>query len=70
MSLELFFVGFLVSEFILDPYLETADADLSNNVYPQEIGENYFNLIRKSPPPSNPMQDALKAEEGEEDEEE
>lgn len=28
-----------VSSFALDPYLETADADLDNNVYPRVIGE-------------------------------
>ena len=44
----------------LDPMLETADADTSNNVYPKEIETHSFDVDPKSPPPSNPMQQTIK----------
>jgi len=47
----------------LDPFLETADADLSNNQFPQRIQEKLFEVIPNEDPPQNPMQKARKAKE-------
>ena len=49
----------------LDPFLETADVDLSNNQFPQGIQEKLFEVIPVKPPPQNPMQEAKKEEEKE-----
>lgn len=46
-----------VTSFTLDPYLETADADLSNNSYPAKLTPSRFQLFKESRrPQSNPMQ--------------
>jgi hypothetical protein len=51
-----------VDKIILDPYLETADTDRSNNYFPEEKTLNRFDLFKQrnfqSPP--NPMQKAKK----------
>ena len=44
----------------LDPMLETADADTSNNIYPKGIETHSFTVDPKAKPPSNPMQKSLK----------
>lgn len=43
----------------IDPMLETADADTSNNVFPKEIKTHSFDVDPKNPPPSNPMQQTM-----------
>lgn len=53
--------------FVLDPKLETADADLDNNVWPPEIGEGRFQLREggrrgRGAGGSNPMREALERE--------
>ncbi len=40
---------------VLDPHLETADADLSNNTFPPEPGESRFKLFKRERE-KNPMQ--------------
>ncbi|MEM9990261.1 MAG: M1 family peptidase, partial [Bacteroidota bacterium] len=57
-----------VAKVVLDPYLETADVDVSNNYYPPQQSMNRFELFkqRKSPKAlfggrENPMQRAKKA---------
>ena len=48
-----------VKEIILDPYLETADVDRSNNYYPKKEQENRFEMFKKKQergPRENPMQ--------------
>jgi hypothetical protein len=35
-----------VKEFILDPYLETADTDRNNNYFPQRISPTRFEMFR------------------------
>ena len=41
----------------LDPHLQTADSDTSNNVYPPEIGKSHFKLTQDKED-KNPMQKA------------
>jgi len=43
---------------VLDPHLETADADLSNNHYPPRIEESRFELFKRDFDRPNPMQEA------------
>jgi aminopeptidase N len=43
---------------VLDPHLETADADLSNNHYPPRIEESRFELFKRDGDRKNPMQEA------------
>ncbi len=52
-----------VKEFILDPYLETADVDRSNNYYPPREQEDRFEIFKRSKNNSieNPMQRANRA---------
>jgi hypothetical protein len=46
-----------VVSFVLDPYLQTADTDLSNNAYPQRAAPSRFELFeRQQQPQPNPMQ--------------
>jgi len=48
-----------VKEIILDPYLETADVDRSNNYFPKREEENRFEMFKKKReqgPRENPMQ--------------
>lgn len=54
-----------VKQFVVDPNLETADVDLSNNFWPTRMQENRFQLFKKKKPTSrggthgeNPMQRA------------
>ena len=47
----------------LDPHLETADTDLSDNVLPRELVESRFKLFQKKAEEENPMQAATKAAE-------
>lgn len=52
-----------VTKFVLDPRLETADGDLSNNVYPPEFNEGRFKLTpNSSRDRGNPMREAREAE--------
>ena len=44
-----------ITEIVLDPHLETADADLSNNVYPPRPTESRFKLFKREQE-KNPMQ--------------
>ncbi len=41
----------------LDPLLETADANLSNNTFPKSIETHSFSVEPKTSPPPNPMQE-------------
>ena len=59
-----------VKQFVVDPNLETADVDLSNNYWPTRIQESRFQLFKKTKPTSrggthgeNPMQRAKRAAE-------
>ncbi|TPG72439.1 M1 family metallopeptidase [Hymenobacter nivis] len=46
-----------VVSFVLDPYLQTADTDLSNNAYPRQPVASRFELFQQSfPAQPNPMQ--------------
>jgi hypothetical protein len=51
-----------VDKIILDPYLETADTDRSNNYFPEEKQLNRFDLFKSKTftPQPNPMQKAKK----------
>jgi len=53
-----------VTRFVLDPQLETADADLSDNVWPPEFGDERLRLFpgRSWRGGSNPMRRAREAE--------
>lgn len=54
-----------IQQITLDPYLETADTDLSNNYYPPKQQINRFELFRQSQQEEeaeNPMQRAKKAQ--------
>ena len=53
----------------LDPFLETADANLDNNQFPQGIQEQLFEVVPNKDPPQNLMQKAKKENEEENDEE-
>ena len=50
-----------VEQVSLDPYLETADCDMGNNLWPPRIEQNRFDLFKSSSSrrgsSSNPMQD-------------
>jgi hypothetical protein len=45
-----------VSAFILDPFLETADTDISNNSWPRKVEPTRFNMFKESRINENPMQ--------------
>tara|TARA_B100000508_G_scaffold118450_1_gene98525 strand:+ start:38452 stop:40776 length:2325 start_codon:yes stop_codon:yes gene_type:complete len=45
-----------VQKFRLDPFLETADTDLSNNSWPKEVEPTRFKLFREQQTRENPMQ--------------
>jgi hypothetical protein len=45
-----------VSAFILDPFLETGDTDLSNNSWPRKVESTRFNLFKENTIRENPMQ--------------
>lgn len=53
-----------VAQVVLDPYLETADVDMSNNFYPPKPQMNRFELFRSRmapPQEENPMQRAIRS---------
>jgi len=52
-----------VAKVTVDPHLETADGDTSNNIYPPEIDKSYFKIKPDSKDGKNPMQKAIEAEE-------
>jgi hypothetical protein len=45
-----------VSAFVLDPFLETADTDLSNNSWPRKVEPTRFKLFKENVTRENPMQ--------------
>ncbi|QJX47322.1 M1 family metallopeptidase [Hymenobacter taeanensis] len=47
-----------VASFTLDPFLQTADTDLSNNGFPRKLAPSRFELFQQQqqPAPQNPMQ--------------
>ncbi|TXK37488.1 M1 family metallopeptidase [Pontibacter qinzhouensis] len=46
-----------VASFTLDPFLQTADTDLSNNTFPRRLAPSRFELFKQqSQQPQNPMQ--------------
>ncbi len=57
----------VVTQIELDPYLETADTDRSNNYYPSQAGTNRFDLYqsRRGGSEENPMQRDRRAKEKE-----
>lgn len=60
---KVFVVNKAAKRIILDPYLETADTDLSNNYFPSETQLSKFELFkRKNSDRENPMQRAKRAE--------
>ena len=44
------------ASFRLDPFLETADTDLSNNSWPREMESTRFKLFKENRSNENPMQ--------------
>jgi hypothetical protein len=52
-----------VVQFTLDPYLETADIDTENNLFPRKATHTRFQLYKekKATPPKNPMQQQREA---------
>ncbi len=51
-----------VASFRLDPFLETADTDLSNNSWPKEVEPTRFKLFREQQTRENPMQRQKRAD--------
>lgn len=45
-----------IATITLDPHLETADADLSNNFFPRRPAKSRFQLFKEQQPAANPMQ--------------
>ena len=45
-----------VKSITLDPHLETADVDLTNNYFPRRVLKSRFQLFKESQTPPNPMQ--------------
>jgi hypothetical protein len=55
-----------VKQITLDPFLETADVDLSNNVWPPSSKPSRFQLFKqRRSTPENPMQRQKRADERE-----
>ena len=55
-----------IDRITLDPYLETADIDVSNNVWPPQAQPTRFQLFKdRQTPPENPMQKQKRLEEKE-----
>ena len=52
-----------ISSIMLDPYLETADTDLSNNSFPHGPVRTRFRFSTERPPQPNPMQQERKVTE-------
>ena len=51
-----------VISFVLDPFQQTADTDLSNNAFPRQPAASRFELFQQQlPTPPNPMQQAAQA---------
>ncbi|SFQ58314.1 M1 family metallopeptidase [Hymenobacter arizonensis] len=51
-----------VVSFVLDPFQQTADTDLSNNAFPRQAAASRFELFQQQQPaPQNPMQQAQSA---------
>ena len=50
-----------IAALTLDPHLETADTDLSNNSFPRRPVKSRVPLFRDTPEPPNPMQQEKKA---------
>ena len=46
-----------VKSITLDPHLETADVDLSNNFFPRRIVKSRFQIFKEEQKPLNPMQE-------------
>ena len=58
-----------VERITLDPFLETADTDLSNNVWPPQSKPTRFQLFKQRfRTPENPMQRQQRAEDREKEE--
>ncbi len=55
-----------VKQFILDPYLETADIDMENNYFPSKPAQSRFQVFKQqqTPRPSNPMQQSQGGQSG------
>jgi hypothetical protein len=54
-----------VVSFVLDPYQQTADTDLSNNAFPRQPAASRFELFQQQAPAQpNPMQQAKQATTG------
>lgn len=53
-----------VTSIRLDPFLETADTDLSNNSWPREVEPTRFNLFKEKRTRENPMQRQQRIEDG------
>ena len=53
-----------VTKIVLDPYLETADTDLNNNVWPRSYAPSRFEVFkhknRRDRPDQNPMKESKK----------
>jgi hypothetical protein len=45
-----------IRSIVLDPHLETADIDLSNNSFPRRPVKTRFQIVPAEPTPANPMQ--------------
>jgi len=61
---KVFMTDRALARITLDPYLETADTDMSNNSFPPVPQMNRFELFREKTmpqPPENPMQRAKRA---------
>ena len=55
-----------ITRITVDPYLETADIDVSNNAWPPQAQPTRFQLFKDRPaPPENPMQKQKRLEEKE-----
>jgi aminopeptidase N len=53
-----------VVSFTLDPFLQTADTDLSNNSYPRRMAPSRFDIFKQNRQQSNPMQQQREASNG------
>lgn len=51
-----------VASFLLDPFLETADTDLSNNQWPRKVEPTRFDLFQEKKMNENPMQRQKRSE--------
>lgn len=50
----------IIKRIVLDPYLETADVDRTNNYFPQQITQSRFQLYREKKKSQNAMQNHRK----------